>query len=48
MSFIEIDLHKILVATRFPAVEMARNTVKGNLPFQLACIQLLFDVCSIP
>ena len=44
MSFIELDLHKTVVATRLPGVELAGNVIKGKPPFQVAYIHLLFDV----
>ena len=44
MSFIELDLNKIVVATLFPGLKWARNVIKGKPPFQVAYIHLLFDV----
>lgn len=45
MSFIELDLHKIVVATRLPGgVKWAGNVIKGKPPFQGAYIHLRFDV----
>ena len=47
MSFIELDLNKIVVATRLPGVEMGWNVIKGKPPFQGATIRLRFDVWRI-
>ena len=44
MSFIELDLHKTVVATRLPEVEMGWKCYKGKPPFQGAYIHLRFDV----
>ena len=44
MSFIELNLNKIVVATRLPGVKWAGNIIKGKPPFQVAYIHLLFDV----
>jgi hypothetical protein len=44
MSFTELDLNKIEVATRYRVVEMGGNVIKGKPPFQGANIHLLFDV----
>ena len=44
MGFINLDLHKIVVATRLPGLEMLS---KGKTPFQGATIHLRFDVWLI-
>jgi hypothetical protein len=44
MNFIELGLHKIVVATWLPGVNWAGNVIKGKPPFQGAYIHLLFDV----
>jgi hypothetical protein len=36
MSFIELALNKIVVATWLPGVEMGGNVIKGKSPFQAA------------
>jgi hypothetical protein len=44
MSFIELDLNKIVVATLLSRAEMGGNVIKGKPPFQGAYIHLLLDV----
>jgi hypothetical protein len=44
MSFIEWDLHKIVVATRLRGLKWAGNVIKGKPPFQVAYIHLLFGI----
>jgi hypothetical protein len=38
MSFIELDLHKIVVATCYRGLKRAGNVIKGKPPFQVATI----------
>jgi len=45
MSFIKLDLNKIVAATRLPGVEMGWKCYqRQKSPFQVAYIHLLFDI----
>jgi hypothetical protein len=45
MSFIELNLNKIVVVTRLPGVEVGWKCYQRQIsPFQGAYIHLLFDI----
>ena len=47
MSFIELNLNKIVVAARLPGNEMGWKCYQRQTTFQVAYIHLLFDVWQI-
>jgi len=44
MGFINLDLNKIVVATRLPGVEMGWECYQRQTSFPSSSIHLLFDV----